>query len=555
MVAAVPLTTVSHTNQKKVTSNDLRNIAVGLAAAIALILVASQIAASDSASVSATALEDAPEKRFAAGFDSVAATDGTYGIGDALTITATWDSAVSVTGVPTLVLSNGDSATYFSGSGSVTLSFITTVADGDSDSSDLSVSSYSGTITADNDGSNAGAASGDLGSVVIDGDTPDITGCDATDGTYKIGDDIDITCTFDEAVDITGTPQITLSNNDVVDYSSGTGNAAIVFTYTVGSGDTDSTDLSVSSIAANGGTIQDDADNDFATAITGGDLGAVVVDANVPAFASVAATDGAYGVGETLTITVTWGEAVVVTGTPTLTLSNNDVASYTSGSASTALVFTTTVAENDGTSADLSVSSFSGTIADAAGNAAAAASGDLGAVTIDGDAPDFVSVAANDAAYGVGESITITVTWDEAVSVTGTPTLVLDNGESASYTSGTGNAALVFTYTVGEGDTDSSDLAVSSFSGTIADAAGGAAGAASGDLGTVTVDGDAPDFTSCAATDAAYGVGETLSITCTWDEAVVTADGTLTLSNNDVAAYSSGSGSTSIEPADKGVAA
>ncbi len=62
MVAAVPLTTVSQTNQKTVTSNDLRNIALGLAAAITLILVAGQIFDSGSASVSD--LEEEHDKRF-----------------------------------------------------------------------------------------------------------------------------------------------------------------------------------------------------------------------------------------------------------------------------------------------------------------------------------------------------------------------------------------------------------------------------------------------------------------------------------------------------------
>ena len=50
MVAAMPLTQVGLENKKTVTSNDLRNIAFGLAAALALILVAGQIAESDSAS-------------------------------------------------------------------------------------------------------------------------------------------------------------------------------------------------------------------------------------------------------------------------------------------------------------------------------------------------------------------------------------------------------------------------------------------------------------------------------------------------------------------------
>ena len=68
-------------------------------------------------------------------------------------------------------------------------------------------------------------------------------------------------------------------------------------------------------------------------------------------------------------------------------------------------------------------------------------------------------------------------TWDEAVVVSGTPTLTLSNSATASYTSGTGNTALVFTYTVADGDGDTSDLLISSYSGTITDAAGGAAAA------------------------------------------------------------------------------
>ena len=136
------------------------------------------------------------------------------------------------------------------------------------------------------------------------------------------------------------------------------------------------------------------------------------------------AGDAALGVGETHTITVTWDEAVVVTGSPTLTLGNSASAAYTSGTGSTALVFTYTVAEGDNTAADLTVTAYAGTIADAAGGAAAqTGTVDLGTVTVDGDAPDLVSVAAADATYKIGDNIDITVTWDESVTVSGTPTL------------------------------------------------------------------------------------------------------------------------------------
>ena len=154
-----------------------------------------------------------------------------------------------------------------------------------------------------------------------------------------------------------------------------------------------------------------------------------------------------------------------MTSNGALTLSNSASAAYSSGSGSTALVFTYTVAEGNTDSADLSVTAYTGTIADAAGGAAAATGTvDLGAVTVDGDAPDISSVAANDATYKIGDSVSITVTWDEAVTVTGTPALALSNGGSASYTSGSGNAGLVFTYTVAEDDTASSDLSISSLS-------------------------------------------------------------------------------------------
>ena len=198
-----------------------------------------------------------------------------------------------MTGTPTITLSNSDTASYSSGSGSTALVFTTTIADGDTDSSDLSVSSYSGTI-ADAGGGAAGAASGDLGAVVVDGSTPDITGCDATDGTYGPGDAVQITCTYNEAVTVTGTPTITLSNSDVASYASGSGTTAIRFTTTVVSGDTASSDLSVSSIqtTAGGATMKDAQDNSVSTAITGGDLGAVIIDTNTPDITGCDATDG-----------------------------------------------------------------------------------------------------------------------------------------------------------------------------------------------------------------------------------------------------------------------
>ena len=61
----------------------------------------------------------------------------------------------------------------------------------------------------------------------------------------------------------------------------------------------------------------------------------------------------------------------------------------------------------------------------------------------------------------------------EAVNVTGTPTLTLNDGGNATYVSGTGTSALTFSYTVGAGQ-NTSGLAVTGITGTIADLAGNA---------------------------------------------------------------------------------
>src|SRR5208283_2218817 len=79
--------------------------------------------------------------------------------------------------------------------------------------------------------------------------------------------------------------------------------------------------------------------------------------------------------------------------------------------------------------------------------------------------------------YGVGAMIPITVTFNEPVTVTGTPQLTLNDGGVATYAGGSGTPTLTFDYTVGKGDY-AADLDYASTSaltlngGSIEDAAG-----------------------------------------------------------------------------------
>jgi len=135
-----------------------------------------------------------------------------------------------------------------------------------------------------------------------------------------------------------------------------------------------------------------------------------------------------------------------------------------------------------------------------------------------------VSPAGGD--LGAGSSITFTVTFPSAVTVTGLPCLKLRVGTEtcdATYTSGSGSTSLVFTYTVQAGDTDADGIAVASAidlnGGTITDALGYPTASAlpAYTLPTIRVDTVAP--AQLTALDAvATGAGQ-IEITFTAPEA------------------------------------
>jgi large repetitive protein len=169
------------------------------------------------------------------------------------------------------------------------------------------------------------------------------------------------------------------------------------------------------------------------------------VDTTIPALIAVAEgpSTADLNAGKTVTITVTTSEAVIVTGTPTLTLSDNGTATYSSNLPNGA-----TIQDGGGNNLNLSLSAvptYSGP-------------------QIDTSTPTVSSIIANPSTGTVftGQVITITVDFSEKVSVTGTPTLSLNDGGTATYQSGSGTNALVFSYSVLTGQY-TSNLAVTGF--------------------------------------------------------------------------------------------
>src|SRR5262249_16728700 len=106
-----------------------------------------------------------------------------------------------------------------------------------------------------------------------------------------------------------------------------------------------------------------------------------------------------------------------------------------------------------------------------------------GPLSVDTTAPSIAAVTASPGSgqATVGDVVTLTVTFSEAVTVVGgTPTMALNDGGTATYVSGSGSRTLAFSYSVPAGQTPpalalADTNAVSLNGATISDAAGNSA--------------------------------------------------------------------------------
>ncbi len=282
------------------------------------------------------------------------------------------------------------------------------------------------------------------------------------------------------------------------------------------------------------------------------------IDTASPSVVNVAssAQDGTYKAGDTLSVSVTFSELVIVTGMPELTLetgASDRVAYYASGSGTNTLNFVYTVQAED-ISADLDYQSATalalggGTIKDAAGNpavlalatpGAAGSLGASGAIIIDAVAPVPISGGVpGGATYGAGQALDFTVTYGEAVTVDtthGVPyialTLGAGNTVQADYLAGSGTNALTFRYTVAAGDQDADGIAVASgitlSGGTVRDAAGNDAvttGIPFGSTSGVLLDAAAPSVSSISSMGASPTNAGSVSYAVLFSKAVTGVD-------------------------------
>jgi len=373
-------------------------------------------------------------------------------------------------------------------------------------------------------------------------------------GSYKLGSVVGITVNFNVAVTVTGTPTLILETGAVdrtVSYVSGSGSAAIVFSYTVQAGDT-SLDLDTvdsSSLSLNGGTIKDILNNDADLTLPNpGDTDslsfnkAIVIDTTDPAITAIISStpDGSYKAGSNISITVNFGEPITLVGTMGVNLDSGGLCVINAFSGTSATGTYTVLASE--TSSDLTATSVvvSGTARDTATNELDVSLPPTNIATgsnivIDTTAPTITSITSStaDGSYGVGANVTIRINFSESITLTGTMGINLDSGGICVINGFTGTTA-TGVYTVLAGET-SADLTASSvtINSTAQDVAlnnlnTGLPGSNIATGSNIVIDGVVPYITSITSLTPSgiFDIGGNISLTINFSESV-TLTGTM----------------------------
>lgn len=492
--------------------------------------------------------------------------DTTYLVNSGITFFATFDEKIYVTGTPQMQVNIGGSlvnVNYVTGSGTDRMTFTYTVQSSDLDMDGITITPplllNSGTIKdeAGNDATLTFALQ-NLPNVYLDGDMPYIVSAiDPVNKTYIPGDTLEVSYTFTETVNVTGTPRVGIDiggNIRFADYLSGTGTDTLVFSHSLVSGneDADGVDV-VDLIDLNGGTIQDaggkNANIIFYLAKTPG----AIVDAPLPTVTSIVIpsppADGYFNLGEEIFFTLNFNDEINTTGVPQLVMELTTLSpaltyiDYNSGSGSSSLVMRYVVQTGDEDHDGLSLNSMlnlnGGTIQNGNGTNAnldistAIAAIDTSSLLVDALTPtvDSITAPAN-GTYAIGDVMGFVINFSETMNVTGTPRVALDIGgvtRYATYQSGSGSSNLNFNYTVQNSDLDTDGISLTSNSielngGTLRDLGGNDAdldiSTVKPGLASVFVDGVRPSITNVAIAAATYTQAQVITATVTYDDTV-----------------------------------
>lgn len=337
------------------------------------------------------------------------------------------------------------------------------------------------------------------------------------DGTYALGEELVFTVNFDEAVTVAtagSTPRLGIvigSQTVYADYVSGTGTTALSFRYTVQAGQLDANGITVLSLEAHGGVLNDSAGNDAALALQNiGSTAGVQVDGIAPAL-TITSSNSSLKIDESATITFTFSEDPGMSFDASSVVVSGGTLGPITGSGLTRIATFTPMPNSDNGSASITVAA--GRYTDAAGNAGGA--GSTPSIIFDTKAPTATGasvVFSND----TGVSSTDLITRAAAQTISGTLTADLAAGDTVyvslnngvSWTAATIGGPRTWSLS-GQTLTGSDTLIVK-----VVDAAGNAGTAASRPY---TLDTIAPTVSITSNVDR-LKIGETATITFTFSE-------------------------------------
>ena len=157
------------------------------------------------------------------------------------------------------------------------------------------------TDSGSNTGANDNIATLEIASTVTVESNGEVTSVAVpANATYSAGQNLDFTINFDENITVTttgGTPQMNITvgvTTRQAVYQSGSGSGALLFRYTLQSGDLDVDGITVGTLALNGGLLKNSAGNDATLTLNSvGATTAVLVDAIPPSITSSIPSDDA----------------------------------------------------------------------------------------------------------------------------------------------------------------------------------------------------------------------------------------------------------------------
>ncbi len=451
---------------------------------------------------------------------AVSVADGTHKIGDTVVVTVTAGPVGSPeTGLTLSGTFNGQTLTNIDNSntdGTYTGTY--TVIEDDPDVADTGTVTTALVLTdaAGNDSPTHTEVT--LAGESIDANAPTVTSVSVpAAGSYGLGDTLEFTVQFSEAVSLTAGSSGTLDSSLTLSlgsntggtsktveatYVSGSGSGSLIYRYTIVAGDLDSDGPSVGALALNGDSLADASGNDASLTLNNvSSTSGVLVDGVVPTIESVRVpAAGSYKLGDTLDFTVQFSETVSLTAADssssiasslTLSLGSNTggtsktvEATYVSGSDSDSLIYRYTVAAGDLDNDGLSVGTLAlngDSLADASGNDATLTLNDVAStsgVLVDGVVPAIESVSVADGSYQLGDTVRVTVTAGNDTAGSPETGLTLSgtfNGQAlTSIDNSNTDGTYTGTYTVTAGDADVADTGAVTTALVLTDAAGNA---------------------------------------------------------------------------------